>query len=347
MSGKGKHSGLAWFVGMILLIVAFAKGQWRDILLMATFGVWGIAFAGYLIVHALRNRKRKEKERRHADMGTPFLSIMLLAMALFFVWCFVDEYIKWTIALLGLWTIYFAGTLAIERKNEILAALRQAREKWRSPDSDTVSVETKAAPNIDIDNSEPIGIVLLRHAAYRISNYLQSAYPDAYWEWETPLPEREHTVAKGGVIRIRVEGVPDYNKADVEFEPSGRMSIKLLREISLADCIPQPEKDPEPVSCEDKEDTYKESQVFIDVNAWYSIQGKFIREMAADFQSHGYKGFFIEENGTVGVDSNGKTEPKEKLRYFPPKKVWPSLARLVEEDGLSATTMTDKFVVNF
>lgn len=36
---NGKRSGLAWFVGVILLIVAFAKGQWRDILLLVVFGV--------------------------------------------------------------------------------------------------------------------------------------------------------------------------------------------------------------------------------------------------------------------------------------------------------------------
>ena len=46
---NGKRSGLAWFVGVILLIVAFAKGQWRDILLLVVFGVCGTAFALSLI----------------------------------------------------------------------------------------------------------------------------------------------------------------------------------------------------------------------------------------------------------------------------------------------------------
>lgn len=58
---NGKRSGLAWFVGVILLIVAFAKGQWRDILLLVVFGVCGTAFAGYLIARTIRKKQTKQK----------------------------------------------------------------------------------------------------------------------------------------------------------------------------------------------------------------------------------------------------------------------------------------------
>lgn len=60
---NGKRSGLAWFVGVILLIVAFAKGQWRDILLLVVFGVWGTAFAGISDLPARSERSRLNKKR--------------------------------------------------------------------------------------------------------------------------------------------------------------------------------------------------------------------------------------------------------------------------------------------
>lgn len=63
------------------------------------------------------------------------------------------------------------------------------------------------------DISDPVERVLLRHANFRISAYLQSAYPDATWEWCEEAPEK--IIAKGGTGRIRLYGVPDFNFADI------------------------------------------------------------------------------------------------------------------------------------
>lgn len=46
------------------------------------------------------------------------------------------------------------------------------------------------------DLSDPIGLVLLRHVNFRISAYLQSAYPDATWQWMEEFPKK--IVARGG-----------------------------------------------------------------------------------------------------------------------------------------------------
>lgn len=106
---NGKRSGLAWFVGVILLIVAFAKGQWRDILLLVTFGVWGAAFAGYLIVRTIRTRRTKQKtdkerpcKKRSHSFEAPICNVLLLMAGLLFVWCFIEDYVKWSIGLLSL-----------------------------------------------------------------------------------------------------------------------------------------------------------------------------------------------------------------------------------------------------
>ena len=94
---NGKRSGLAWFVGVILLIVAFAKGQWRDILLLVVFGAWGAAFAGYLIARTIRKRRSKQKtdkerarEKYSRTDEAPMLNVLLLIAGVLFRWCFVD-----------------------------------------------------------------------------------------------------------------------------------------------------------------------------------------------------------------------------------------------------------------
>lgn len=183
---NGKRSGLAWFVGVILLIVAFAKGQWRDILLLVVFGVCGTAFAGYLIARTIRKKQTKQKtdkerarEKRSRNFEAPICNVLLLIAGLLFVWCFIEDYVKWSIGLLSLWAIYFAGTTAMAHRRELVTALRRAQTK-QCPSGNREPI--KPTPVIDVDNSDPVETVLMRHAAYRISQYLQSAYPDAHWE---------------------------------------------------------------------------------------------------------------------------------------------------------------------
>lgn len=348
-SMNGKRSGLAWFVGVILLIVAFAKGQMRDILLLVVFGVWGAAFAGYQIARTIRKgskHKEKEREKYSHTYETPLLNVLLLIAGLLFVWCFVDEYVKWTIALIGSWVIYFAGTTAMAHRRELVTALRRAQMK-RRPSNDIGP--TKPAPVIDVDNSDPVETVLMRHAAYRISQYMQSAYPDAHWEWVTPSPDREHIIAQGGEVKIRVCGVSDYNGAFVEFEPSGRMSIRLIKEIRLEDAVSQGKdtETSEPKSTDPQKEAVPEPAMkVIDVNAWYSIQGKFLKQMVGKFQSHGYKSLYIAEDGTVSVDSNDSVESKERLSFFPPKHLWPGLVQAMKDDGLFVCSAEDRLVVN-
>lgn len=350
---NGKRSGLAWFVGVIRLIVAFAKGQWRDILLLVTFGVWGAAFAGYLIVRTIRTRRTKQKtdkerpcKKRSHSFEAPICNVLLLMAGLLFVWCFIEDYVKWSIGLLSLWVIYFASTTAMAHRRELVTALRRAQMK-RQPSDDMEP--TKPAPVIDVDNSDPIETVLMRHAAYRISQYMQTAYPDAHWEWVTPSPDREHIIAQGGEAKIRVCGVSDYNGAFVEFEPSGRMSIRLIKEIRLEDAVSQGKdtETPEPKSTDPQKEAIPEPAMkVIDVNAWYSIQGKFLKQMVGKFQSHGYKSLYIAEDGTVSVDSNDSVESKERLSFFPPKHLWPGLVQAMKDDGLFVCSAEDRLVVN-
>ena len=87
-----------------------------------------------------------------------------------------------------------------------------------------------------IDVSDPVAIVLLRHASHRISANLKAVYPDATWEWCVENPER--IAAKGGVARIRLHGAADYNFAEVTLDQDARISFHLLKMVpfGIEDC---------------------------------------------------------------------------------------------------------------
>ena len=72
---------------------------------------------------------------------------------------------------------------------------------------------------------------MVKHVNYRISARLHSAYPDASWEWETKDPAR--LIVRGGKGRLLLHGVPDYNYAEVDLRPNGRMECSLLRVVPV------------------------------------------------------------------------------------------------------------------
>lgn len=80
--------------------------------------------------------------------------------------------------------------------------------------------------------SDPVNLVLLRHANFRISAYLQSVYPEATWEWREEFPER--IVAKGGTGRIKLFGVEGFNFADVTFDQNAGIGCALVNVVPMA-----------------------------------------------------------------------------------------------------------------
>ena len=57
---------------------------------------------------------------------------------------------------------------------------------------------------------------LLCHVNYRITAMLHAAYPNARWEWLADKPSR--FAVEGGMARIRVYGIPDFDYADVKVQ---------------------------------------------------------------------------------------------------------------------------------
>ena len=89
--------------------------------------------------------------------------------------------------------------------------------------NETRSVRSELdAANVPVDVAQ----TLLRHVNYRISAYLKSAHPNARWEWVTRNPAL--LAVQGGIGRIRLYGVDDYDYADVELDQQGMAELFCL-----------------------------------------------------------------------------------------------------------------------
>ncbi len=117
-------------------------------------------------------------------------------------------------ALWGLWVV-LAQLVPLWRAE----AARRQDEK----ETQRVQEELKAANVPDMDVAQ----TLLRHVNHRISAKLKSAYPDARWEWIVKNPAL--LAVQGGIGRIRVYGVPDFDFADVELDQRANLSCALVR----------------------------------------------------------------------------------------------------------------------
>lgn len=188
----------------------------------------------------------------------------------------------------------------------------------------SVQEELKAADVSDLNVAQ----TLLRHVNYRITAYLQSSYPNARWEWTAHNPAL--LAIQGGIGRIRIYGVEDYEYADVELDRQGNLSCSLVRR--MAD---QQSPDGE---------TPSSSGVTLDPRIWYEQQGRQTLEMLiADLDSRGYKHLNLNEDGSICTALDGADEETVQSSFssFPPKVYWPQLVKVLEQEGLAATVQTD------
>ena len=196
--------------------------------------------------------------------------------------------------------------------------------RQRAKAAKSVEDELKAAevPSLDVAQT------LLRHVNYRISAYLQSSYPNARWEWITNNPAL--LAIQGGIGRIRIYGVEDYEYADVELDRQGNLTCSLVSRLANQQAV--------------EGETPASSGVTLDPRIWYEQQGRETLEMLiADLNSRGYKHLTLNEDGSIctALDGDDEEAVASTFSSFPPKVYWPQLAKVLEQEGLAATVQTD------
>lgn len=171
--------------------------------------------------------------------------------------------------------------------------------------------------------SSPTEQLLLRHVNHRISAHLRSVYPDITWEWCEKSPEK--LIVKGGVGRVRVFGVPEFDHADITIDKQANISCSMVRIVPLHN------------SEENNSAPVPPNAQPIDPQIWYEVQGRQVLEtLVADLNSRGHSHLILCESGDVCVTEDQAEVVKEHLANFPKKVYWERLVQVFERNGLAA-----------
>ena len=229
---------------------------------------------------------------------------------------------KLTLTVLALWGLWLAVVLLspyIKRYKRCRDRKKQEKERQREGIS---APEPFRLTDTDL---YPLEQLLLRHVNHRISAYLRSAYPDLTWEWCEKAPEK--IILQGGVGRIRVFGVPDYDHADIRIDQQANISCDMIRIVPLEAAGGQ----------KPGEDKVPPNRQPVDPQIWYEVQGRKVLEtLVADLNSRGHSHMVLHEDGDVCVMENKAEVAKEHLANFPEKVYWDRLVQVFERNGLAA-----------
>lgn len=273
------------------------------------------------------------KFKNTLGVSTSFLLVAVLAVLAFIRGPFQIWFLAGIFAVWGVWLII---TVSLSNKTAVLSNFRARRQKkHRTAENKRAVIQSQTFHTPDVPDS--VGLVLLRHVSYRISAYLKSAYPDVTWEWCENTPEK--IISKGGIARIRLFGVPDFNYAEVNFDQHANIDCDMLRIVPLSQLN---------VSYSDSESVKTPPKQPVDPAVWYNLQGRqVLEELVADLNSRGHSSLTIRENGEIFIRQSDADIEQDKLKNFPSKAHWPGIAKVLENAGLAASVEEHGIVISW
>lgn len=170
-------------------------------------------------------------------------------------------------------------------------------------------------------NRSDLEIILLRQISYRITDRLQSSFPDATWEFTKEI--KPSYLLNGHSVRLSTRNTGKYNYAEMSMDQYGTLHLKMMTVENLE-------------NHDSPSDSPKSSKP--DPASWYSLIGKpFLVELIGNLQARGYQKVFINEQGDVYILNGTEPDIKGRLDHFPPKTYWPQLLDVLAEDELIAS----------
>lgn len=162
--------------------------------------------------------------------------------------------------------------------------------------------------------------ILIRQISYQITDTLQSAFPEATWEFAEPL--RLSHLLDGDAIRLSTRNTGNHNFAEVSMDEYGNLHLQMLTVSALKRKGDKsaPRIQPKVESC------------VLVLPDWEP----FLVEMIGNLQAKGHQKLFIGEQGDVYILNGKEPEVKGKLEHFPPKAYWPALLQVFDDDELEA-----------
>ena len=244
---------------------------------------------------------------------------------------------KWQLGLLitatVLWVLWDATVLVIPhirraKRKKQTKRITQALQKNNI--SQPVSFEITQLRNPSTEQ------LLLMHVNHRISTSLRSTYGNITWEWceENPLK----LITEGGIGRIKVFGINEYDHADVKLNKKADICFDMMRIVPFSEALEENSPD----------DTVPPNKQAVDPQIWYETQGRNILEsVVADLNSRGHSQLILHENGDISIQQNQENVVAEHLLNFPAIMYWPRLVQVLEGEGLAAEVTDRKIVVSW
>lgn len=135
----------------------------------------------------------------------------------------------------GVWLIYYLSTWLIPKLSIKVRTgfewVRQAISRGTQK-KDEKTTDAGLLAELQKTRSE-----LYNQVAGRITDALSQVYPNSKWAWANVPAESYFLV--GGTQRIRLEGVPDYQEADVVLGPNGELIIYFVQTDTLGEVLLQ------------------------------------------------------------------------------------------------------------
>lgn len=237
------------------------------------------------------------------------IAVMALVRGNAQVWLLLGVFTLW-----GLWVVRILLLPYIKRAKRNMQRkelMKQLQKEGRAP--------------VLNQRSEPAELVMLRHVNQRITDYLHRIYPEATWEWCEKSPEK--LIMDGGVGRIRVHGVEDYDHADIKIDTRANITCSMVKIVPLTDLNGN----------EDPEDRVPPNKQPVDPQIWYELQGRAVLEsVIGDLHSRGYSTLTLREDGDILIEQDEGDVAQDHLNSFPEKVYWPQLIKVLQGEGMAA-----------
>lgn len=272
--------------------------------------------------------KKKAKPNLWSDVSILMMAVLTITAFFRGNWQF-----GLLIAAFIIWSVYAAyrHLLPFIQEQQHRREAKELRQhyEYRSARQQTFS---------DVDISDPVSVVLLRHASHRISASLKAVYPDATWEWCVNDPER--IVAKGGIGRIRLHGVKDYNYAEVNLDQEARISFQLLKVVPFGT--------DEPAADNTEQEASPRMVRDVDPQVWYEKKGKAVlSNLIAALNSRGHSSLTILDDGTISIMQSDQEMKKAAFESVPERTYWPRLVKVFEREGITADATAKGLVLSW
>lgn len=183
----------------------------------------------------------------------------------------------------------------------------------------------------------------VRHLNCRITDRIQSVFPDATWDWVGA--DVAQLALTGGTGRIRIKKAEAYNFADVSLNAAARLRLTLLQAVELEQIQPRMESKE---AATQTEESNEGTVPAVDVEAWCDLVGRGpLYDLSSRLAEKGFKALSIDVDGTVYAVNGELQEPQLRLGEMPPKRFWKKLAALLTDDAHKAEVYGDLLLLKW